>query len=117
VYEDLPHCSPNDSILARTLASERVFLNPPWEFADEIGPYFKHFDVQRYNPLSPYSFYLSGLTSASSQRISSRKTFFTRMGLHTRKLTIKTHVQLANGQRVTSINVGDISFTVTHHMK
>jgi hypothetical protein len=37
----LPHCSPSDSILERDLSIERVFINPPWELAEQIGQHFE----------------------------------------------------------------------------
>jgi hypothetical protein len=39
-HGDLPHCSPSDSILERDLTGERVFINPPWELAEQIAPHF-----------------------------------------------------------------------------
>jgi hypothetical protein len=39
-HGDLPHCSPSDSILERNLSRERVFINPPWELAYQIGQNF-----------------------------------------------------------------------------
>jgi hypothetical protein len=42
VHGDLFHCFPSDSILARDLFGERIFINPPpWELADEIGQHFE----------------------------------------------------------------------------
>jgi hypothetical protein len=40
-HSDLPHCSPSDSILERDLSKERVFINPPWELAGQIGQQFE----------------------------------------------------------------------------
>jgi hypothetical protein len=40
-HGDLPHCSPSDSILERDLLGERVFINPPWESAEQIGQHFE----------------------------------------------------------------------------
>jgi hypothetical protein len=38
---DLPHCSPSDSILERDLLGERVFINAPWELAEQIAQHFE----------------------------------------------------------------------------
>jgi hypothetical protein len=43
VHGDLPECCPSESILERDLAREQVFINPPWELADEIGQGFEHY--------------------------------------------------------------------------
>jgi hypothetical protein len=40
-HGDLPRCSPSDSILERDLSGERVFINPPWELAEQIGLHFE----------------------------------------------------------------------------
>jgi hypothetical protein len=48
-HGDLPHCSPSDSILERDLTRERVFINPPWELAEQIG---HHFESCRRTPLT-----------------------------------------------------------------
>jgi hypothetical protein len=40
-HGDLPHCAPSDSILKRDLSGKRVFINPPWEAAQEIGHHFE----------------------------------------------------------------------------
>jgi hypothetical protein len=40
-HGDLPPCSPSDSILERDLSRERVFINPPWELAKQIGRHFE----------------------------------------------------------------------------
>jgi hypothetical protein len=40
-HSDLPQCSPSDSIMAIDLFGERVFINPPWELAEQIGHHFK----------------------------------------------------------------------------
>jgi hypothetical protein len=42
-HGDLPHCSPSDSILERELLGERVFISPPWEFAEQIGQHFESY--------------------------------------------------------------------------
>jgi hypothetical protein len=42
VHGNLPSYSHGDLILARYLVSERDFINPPWELADEIGQHFEH---------------------------------------------------------------------------
>jgi hypothetical protein len=49
-HGDLPHCSPRDSILERDLSRERVFSNPPWELAEQIGQYFEN--CRRTSPTS-----------------------------------------------------------------
>jgi hypothetical protein len=36
IYGDLPHCSSSDSIIDRDLSGERVFIDSPWEHANEI---------------------------------------------------------------------------------
>jgi hypothetical protein len=41
-HGDLPHCSPSDSIIERDLSGERVFINPQWEMADQIGQHFEN---------------------------------------------------------------------------
>jgi hypothetical protein len=40
-HGDLPHYSPSDSILERDFSGERVFINPPWELAKQIGQHFE----------------------------------------------------------------------------
>jgi hypothetical protein len=40
-HGDLPQCSPSDSIMERELFGERVFINPPWELAEQIGHHFE----------------------------------------------------------------------------
>jgi hypothetical protein len=40
-HGDLPQCSPSNSILERDLSKERVFINPPWELAEQIGQHFE----------------------------------------------------------------------------
>jgi hypothetical protein len=40
-HGDLPHSSPSDSILERDLSGERVFINPPWELAEQISQHFE----------------------------------------------------------------------------
>jgi hypothetical protein len=47
---DLPNCSPSDSILERDLSGERVFVNPPWELAEQIGQHFE--SCRRTSPTS-----------------------------------------------------------------
>ena len=49
-HGDLPHCSPSDSILERDLTGERVFINPPWELAEQIAQHFE--DCRRTSPTS-----------------------------------------------------------------
>jgi hypothetical protein len=41
--------------------------------------------------------------------------FVRRFALHTRKSLTKTHVRLANGQRVTSSTVCDVTFELARH--
>jgi hypothetical protein len=41
LHGDLPHCSPSDSNMERDLSGERVFINPPWELAEQIGHHFE----------------------------------------------------------------------------
>jgi hypothetical protein len=38
-----------------------------------------------------------------------------RFALHTRRLLTETHVRLANGQRVTSFTIYDITFVLARH--
>jgi hypothetical protein len=40
-HNDLPHCSPSDSIMERDLSGERVFINPLWELVEQIGRHFE----------------------------------------------------------------------------
>jgi hypothetical protein len=40
-HGDLPQCSPSYSILERDLSGERVFINPPWELAEQSGQHFE----------------------------------------------------------------------------
>jgi hypothetical protein len=40
-HGDLPDCSASDPILERDLLGERVFINPPWELAEQIGQRFE----------------------------------------------------------------------------
>jgi hypothetical protein len=42
LHGDLSHCSPRDLIMERDLFEERVFLNPPWEWAQHIGHHFEN---------------------------------------------------------------------------
>jgi hypothetical protein len=49
-HGDLSHCLPSDSIVERDLSRERMFINPPWEMAEQIG---QHFDSCR--PTAPTS--------------------------------------------------------------
>jgi hypothetical protein len=43
------------------------------------------------------------------------KDFVRRFALHTRKSLTKTYVRLANGQRVTSSTVSDVTFELARH--
>jgi hypothetical protein len=49
-HNDLPHCSPSDSILKKDLSEERLFINPPWELAEQIGQHFE--SCRRTSPTS-----------------------------------------------------------------
>jgi hypothetical protein len=49
-HDDLPHCSPSDSIIERELHGERVLINPPWELAEHIGHHFESY--RRTSPTS-----------------------------------------------------------------
>jgi hypothetical protein len=40
-HGNLPQCSQSDSILERDLSGERMFVNPPWKLAEEIGRDFE----------------------------------------------------------------------------
>jgi hypothetical protein len=40
-HNNLPHCSPSDSILERALSTKRVFINPPWQLAEQVGRHFE----------------------------------------------------------------------------
>jgi hypothetical protein len=55
-HNDLPHCSPSDSILERDLSRERVFINPPWELAERIAQHFE--DCRRTSPTSTMAVFL-----------------------------------------------------------
>jgi hypothetical protein len=49
-HGDLPHYSPNNSILHGDLSGERVFINPPWELAEQLEQQFE--SCRRTSPTS-----------------------------------------------------------------
>jgi hypothetical protein len=65
-HGDLPQCLSSDSILERDLSRERVFVNPPWELAEQIGQQFE--SNRRTAPTSTMAvlFYRNGQSSTSS---------------------------------------------------
>jgi hypothetical protein len=42
-HTDFSHCSPSDYVLGRDLSGERVFINPPWELAEQTGRHFESY--------------------------------------------------------------------------
>jgi hypothetical protein len=40
-HGELRQCSPSDLIQERDLSGERVFINPPWELAEQISRHFE----------------------------------------------------------------------------
>jgi hypothetical protein len=55
-HGDLPQCSSSDSILERDLLGERVFINPPWEVAEQIGQHFE--TSRRTSPTSTHAVFV-----------------------------------------------------------
>jgi predicted aspartyl protease len=58
---------------------------------------------------------ISGLVDYAATLNFVSEDFVRRFALQTRKFVTKTHVRLANGQRVTSSTVCDITFELAQH--
>jgi hypothetical protein len=58
---------------------------------------------------------ISGLVDCAATLDFVYENFVRRFALHTRKFVSKTHVRLANGQRVTSSTVCDVTFELARH--
>jgi hypothetical protein len=58
---------------------------------------------------------ISGLMDCAATLDFVSEDFVRRFALHTRKSVTKTHVRLANGQRVTSSTVCDVTFELARH--
>jgi hypothetical protein len=72
-HSDLPHCSPSDSILERDLTGERVFINPPWELAEQIAQHFE--DCRRTSPTSTMAVFVLPKWAKSTQVTKNRKLY------------------------------------------
>jgi hypothetical protein len=85
-HNDLPQCTPNDSVLERDLSRERVFINPPKELAGHIGRHFeklklKWFTTNRQS--GPAAIYRPSILSHTRLTSKFRPGFFDRVHLST----------------------------------
>jgi hypothetical protein len=110
---DLVHVPPNDT--EPSIATLRQFSSPATAlltYLTEARPLIRT-ELTVKTPDGGHQ--ISGLVDCAATLDFVSKDFVRRFALHTRKSSTKTPVRLANGQRVTSSTVCDVTFELARH--